>query len=90
MRSIDELRTYITLQYCKKYITEKYGLDIADEKGNEIIANLLDIIKEHSYDISTFRDKVAEIYEEAQQRTKSEMLSMMKILILLTTIENLK
>ena len=47
MRSIDELRTYITLQYCKKYITEKYGLDIADEKGNEIIANLLDIIKEH-------------------------------------------
>ena len=72
MRSIVELRTYITLQYCKKYIIEKYGLDIADEKGNEIIANLLDIIKEHSYDISTFRDKVAEIYEEAQQRTKSE------------------
>ena len=32
---------------------------------------MLDIIKEQSYDISTFCEKVGEIYEEAQQCTKT-------------------
>ena len=39
-------------------IAEKYGLDITDEKSNEIIANMLDRIKEHTYDISTFLTRV--------------------------------
>ena len=66
-RSIDELRTYITVEYCIEYFTKTHGLDRKDP----LVINMIDILKEKNYTIPMFKQNEQLIYKEAQKRIET-------------------
>jgi len=65
--SIDELRTYITVEYCIEYFTKTHGLD----RDDPLVINMIDILKEKNYTIPMFKQNEQLIYKEAQERIET-------------------